>query len=800
MNKKIKIIIGIIFTIIILSISGFFFVHHLITKSFPVVDRTLTIEGLQKPVTILRDDYGVPHIFAENEHDLFFAQGFTHAQDRLWQMDIARRAGQGRLSEILGTSTIEFDKLFRTLGFGQIAKKIEQNLHPESQKILQAYSDGVNAFITSHKGKYPLEFDMLNYTPEEWKPIHSILITRLMAWELNISWYADITLGKLVEKFGKEKAQEVFPTYPENAPLIIPKNFSQQKISSATSFLEITKSYKEYFGKSGTHIGSNAWVVAPQKSLSGKPILANDPHLHFSIPAKWYQIHLNGGEYDVAGVSIPGAPCVVIGFTPAITWGVTAMMADDADFYLEQTDSLHPQQYFYKNSWLPITIIEDTIIVKDSSNISFTIQSTHHGPIINNLRSKKATPNVPIAFRWTGQEISDEVYAISLINKAKNWNEFRKGVQHFSVPGQNFVFADSAGNIGYQSGVKLPQRPLQHPTLPFPGWTDEYEWKGFVPFEKLPTMFNPPEHYIATANNKISEKFPYHISNLWEPPSRIQRIQELLNAQEKFSVQDFKKMQLDEYSYFAKELTPYILHAYDSVAIVNPNIKNALQYFRNWNFITNKGDVTTTIFHVWFTKLLENIFKNKMEKELYEEYIFLANITYRVIPSLFNNPTSSWFDEPQTSQIETRDEIIRKSLEQALEELQKNNSEIKTQQWEKFHTLTLKHPLSKKKPLDKLFNLGPFSVGGTGTSINNGEYSFIKPYEVALGPSMRTIVDLGNINNTFSVLPVGQSGQVFHKNYSDQTPLWLNGTYHTIPISKNIIEKNTKYKLLLEPK
>ncbi len=801
MKTRLKIILGILGSLVVIVLVTLLILRYLVTKSFPAVDGNVRIAGLEHPVTIQRDEFGVPHIFAENEHDLFFAQGYVHAQDRLWQMDVSRRAGQGRLSEVFGSSTLKFDRLFRTIGMARIAQKLEENLHPESRRVLQAYSDGVNAFIAAHRGKYPVEFDMLNYTPEEWKPIHSLLVARLMAWELNISWYTDLVLGDLYKTLGEEKAKEIFPTYPENAPVIVPKELRSANISdNMLQLIDVDQAFRKFYGTTGTHIGSNAWAVGPQKSVSGKAMLANDPHLGFSVPSKWYEIHLCGGEYNVAGVSLPGTPTIVIGHNKEVAWGLTNVMADDADFYLEMTNSA--REYFFKDVWKPMTVFQDTIVVKDSSAVIMTIKETHHGPIINEVNPVGSmTKDVLISMRWTGQDVSDELYSLLLINRSKNWKEFKAGVKEFTVPGQNFVYADSGGNIGYLAGVRLPIRSAQNATLPMPGWTGEYDWNGFVPFERLPWLYNPPKHFIATANNKTTDNsFPYHISNLWEPPSRIQRLDELLLKQEKFSSDDFKRMQADYFSYFAKETTPYIIHAYDSARIPNEDVRTALSYFQNWHFQFSKDDVPTTIFHVFFTHLLKNIFFDKMGEELFRKYIFIANIPYRTVPVLLKNPSSSWFDDASTPQVETRDVVIRKSLEEAIQELKASlGGEMKTWQWGIIHTITFRHPFGSQPPLGSVFNVGPFPIGGSGTTLNNGEYYLADPYQETLGPSTRQIVDFSDIDAACSIIPTGESGQPMHDHYSDQTPLWLGGEYHTLPIDSVRASALAKHTLRLLP-
>ncbi|MBW7888354.1 MAG: penicillin acylase family protein [Bacteroidetes bacterium] len=800
MNRRIKIIIGILFTLFALGIIGYSVLKHLVTKSFPQYNGELTIDGLHYPVKIARDEFAVAHITAEDEHDLFFAQGYVHAQERLWQMDIARRAGEGRLSEVLGSSGLKFDRMLRTVGFKKIAEQLEQTISPQSKAVLEAYAEGVNAFIRTHQGKFPIEFDMLNYTPEEWRPVHSLMISRLMAWELNISWHTDIVLGELAAKLGEEKASEVFPAYPENAPVIVDKKYSLNNLEPLQYFLTTDRERRELFGTSGMHIGSNAWAVSPKKTESGYAMLANDPHLSLGSPAKWIENHLSGGTLDVAGMSLPGAPLVILGHNTTIAWGVTNVMADDADFYFEKTDSLHPEQYFYKGEWRNFETAYDTISVKDSASVPIKIQRTIHGPIVNSVYPISSSSSPVISMAWTGYEMSDELLGIYKINSAHNWKSFLEGVKEFTVPGQNFVYADREGNIGYKSGVRLPIRAAQNPTLPQDGSSGNFDWKGFVPFSELPELFNPPEGFIATANNKTSSSFPYHISNLWEPPSRIERIREVLSKTEKLTVEDFKRLQMDYYSHFANKMVPFLLAAYDTVSVSDARIRTVLNYFRNWNFQEKSSDVPTTIFEVYFQRLIRNIFLDEMGEELFQQYIVLANMPYRVTLALMANPQSSWFDDIKTPPIESRNDIIRKSLSEAIDTLQQHfGGEMKEWQWGKLHTITFKHLFGDIKVLQSIFNIGPFKVGGSGTTVNNGEFHFTHPYAMALGPSVRCIVDFSKIDEALTVLPTGQSGQPLSEHYSDQTQMWLNGEFHQFPMSQEAVEKTKKYELILMP-
>ncbi len=804
MSVRSKILLGLLGVAVLSGIAAFFFLRHQVIKSFPQTSGSTSVTGLDEAVRVYRDEFGVPLVEAVNEHDLMFALGYVHAQDRLWQMDMARRVGAGRLSEVFGAETLPFDRMFRILGLWSVCKKIEEAMSNDSRNRLAWYADGVNAFIATHKGEYPVEFDMLNYEPEPWQPAHSILIGRLMAWELNLSWWSDLTLGAIAEKVGLEKAVDVFPSFPRGVQPIVPDAAWHSYATLAPEFLDVVQASRALFGYGGTLGGSNAWVVAPQKSASGEVILANDTHLQLQSPSKFYEVQLRAPGYDVGGMSIPGIPAIVVGQNKKIVWGLTNVMADDADFYIEQIDTTGVEKYYYNKEWLPVIIREEEIKVKNDTTMTLRIRSTHHGPIVTDIQTRLRKAELPFvaSMRWTGFEISDQFSAFNKINRAGNWEEFTAGVKEFSGPGQNFVYGDVNGNIGYWCGVWLPVRGKQNTTMPLSGWEPSHEWKGYVPFDRLPHLYNPPEGYIATANNKIvDDNYPYHISDLWEPPSRIQRLREVLNRDELFSVGDFERLQNDKVSIHAREVMNDVLPILADSAFAVENKQLLLDYFHNWTFTFNKEDVATSIYQQFFTRLLENIYKDEMGDGLFHDFVVLVNIPVRVTQRLLEEETSTWFDDVSTTNtVETRDDIVRKSMKEAAEALRgRMGAEMKNWRWGELHTVTLQHPFGLRKPLDKIFNIGPFPYGGGATSLVSGEYSFNDPFAVTVGASLRQVTDMARPFESRRILPTGQSGQVLQKHYDDQSHFWLNGAYHT---TTSVIDQSGAAKwecLQLEP-
>lgn len=800
MGKKRKVIIGLVGVILVVAVATFFFLRYQIRKSFPQTEGTLSLAGIERPVQIVRDEYGVPRIEAGSEHDLIFALGYVHAQDRLWQMDMSRRIGEGRLSELFGFETLPFDRMFRIVGIRSISEKIEQGMTPESRSRLQWYADGVNAFIASHKGTYPIEFDVLRYDPEEWRPVHSIMIGRLMAWELNLSWWTDLTYGAIAERVGLEKALDIFPPFPSEVQPTVPADSWKKYAGLTGDFLRTAQSFAATWGPMGILGGSNAWVVSPRKSATGKVILANDTHLQLQSPSKWYEVQLHAPGYEVSGMSVPGVPGVIAGHNRHIAWGLTNAMADDADFYIERIDTAGGEKYLYNGEWRPVLRREETISVKGDTAVPVVIRSTHHGPIVTDIRTpltKTAYPYVA-TMRWTGTEVSDQVEAFNKIDRASNWEEFTKGVSEFSGPGQNFVYGDDEGNIGYWCGVKLPIRGKQSTLLPLPGWDPETEWKGFVPFDQLPHLFNPPEGYIATANNKIvDDSYPYHISDLWEPASRIVRLREILGTQGVFTVEDFELLQNDMFSHQAKRIMPRVLDALKDSTLDVPDKQTVLEYLKSWNFTFSKEDIATTIYQEFFVKMLENIYKDEMGDSLFHDWVLLGNVPIRVTTKLVEQGTSTWFDDVRTDSLETCDQIIRKSLTEAVYSLRREmGTQTKDWRWGDRHTVTIRHPFGLVRPLDRLFNIGPFPYGGGSTTLMSGEYSFNEPFAVTVGASFRQIFDFARPDEWQSVLPPGQSGQVLHAHYDDQTQLWLHGAYRTVT---SLRESGKWTRLILDP-
>lgn len=809
-----KILLGLSISFIIIFIVAGAIFYNMLSSSLPAYQGIITSSKIISDIEIYRDSFAVPYIFAENDNDAAFALGYVHAQERLFTMDFIRRAGEGRLSEILGDEAVPFDNMFRTVGIKRNILRNYSRIDPSVISLLQSYSDGVNAYIEERKGNYSIEFDVLGYQPEKWKPLHSLIIIKMMAWELNMSWWTDLTFSELIQKLGEKKALEILPDYPENAPTIIADNFKYLSAINS-SLVETDKAFRNFIGWTGTHIGSNNWVVNANKSTSGKPIIANDPHLAFSAPGKWFAATVNSKEgWKTSGVTLPGVPGIVIGKGENISWVLTNVMNDDADFYIEKLDS-SDSKYSVDGQWRDLRIIKDTIKVKNGKDRVIEIKETHRGPIISDIHTFNFIYNTaesefpPISMKWLGNEFSDEMLGFYKINKAKNWNQFREGVKYFGIPGQNFVYADTTGNIGYIMGARIPLRKKNNPTLVFDGTNTENDWQGYVPVEEIPVVLNPKENFIASANNKILKDFKYHISNLWEPSSRIDRIYELLNSKEKHSAEDFKKYQMDITSPYAKLITSHIIKAFEGIKINDNNLKTAIELLSEWDFNLNKQSQTPSIYVVTLKYLLHNIYYDELGDDLFNRFVFLANVPFRSLLQVLDKPESIIFDDISTAKTESKNEIIRKSLADALTFLEESlGKDLTNWQWGRLHTVTFKHAFSGNfSLLDKYINIGPYEIGGDGTTINNTEYPFSESidkypmfshseFENILGPSMRYIYDFAKPDQYYLILTTGQSGNVMSDNYCDQTPYWLQGKYMLIKTDESSIRKNKNLLLI----
>lgn len=854
MNKFAKTFLGILIVVIpVIILLGLLF-NSLSKKSFYPTTGEIKAKGLKQQVKVYFDDFGVPHVIANNREDIYFSQGYIHARDRLWQMDLTRRVAEGRLSEIFGSQVIEFDKLFRTIGIHRFCYSWIDSLSPESKSILQSYTAGVNIFIEENYNNLPVEFDALNYRPEPWKMEHSLMLARMMAWDLNISWYTDYIMGQVLNKTGIEKTSAIFPdtniviytkpaeeiqdsTEADDDEETKPKkrkrtetglienengNYLKQVSTLGKDFFEAERNYRKFFNIDVSHTGSNSWVISGNRSMNGKPILCNDPHLALQAPSRWYEIQLTGGGLDVRGMSFPGIPGIVIGNNRFISWGLTNLMNDDNDFIILQRDSADSKKYIYGNQSVFLDSIKEKIYIKDSAETSYTIYTTKIGPVISGLSVKgfaDMTENKNdiykdklMTFRWTGFEKSDDVKCFYGINNSRNWNEFKESLKDFCAPAQNIIYADINGNIGYRTAGKIPVRKTNKDfCYIFPG-EDGLDWTGFVDFEQLPEVYNPPEGYIITANTNPNDflkenKKGYYISYLWEPSSRFRMIKNFLNSKSVFDSDDFKLMQNSFESPYARELLKNIFS--DSLMLnyeINSDNGKITDILRNWNGDMQKNNSAGSIYNTFLVFLIKNTFMDEMGEDVFNDFITIQNLPYRSLERIAADPLNVWFDNINTTQTETRTDIVRLSISQTSEFLKHKtgNNDPNTWLWGLNHNVKFTHPLGFIKELDKTFNIGPYETGGDQTSINNTEYRFSDvinngTFQTVVGASMRMIVDFNDIEQSYTINSTGQSGQPVSTHYNDQARMWSFGEYKRNKMSESAFIGASYSLLILNP-
>ncbi|MGZ3514535.1 MAG: penicillin acylase family protein [Thermodesulfobacteriota bacterium] len=789
MMKRWIFIIGLtIFGLIFVVAAGGYVWFELTTrKSLTQTSGEISLGGLKEDVEIIRDTYGVPHIYAKNEPDLYFALGYAMAQDRLWQMEFLRRLGHGQLSELLGEDLVKVDRFFRTIAAAGVNRTIPGDL----AFLPKSFADGINAFLKAHPDRLPFEFKLLRYKPQPWTAEDYIAILKVVNWGLSNGWKVDLVAARILEKVGTEKWKEAFPVWPDHAPLIIPEE--SRGLLELSAQVSRTIHLAETLTGSMTSAASNNWVVSGKKSVTGKPILANDPHLGLTNPSFWWEVHMVCPTINVSGFAIPGVPGIAVGHNLDVAWGVTNVMVDDVDFYVEKINPENARQYWFNDHWENMRVKEEIIRVKGRDPVKAEILLTRQGPIITDV--KGGEDGKAISARWAFTEGLQPGQAAYLLAKAKNIDGVKEALKYWDLPCQNIVFADADGNIGYWCCATIPIRSKGFGILPMPGGKEEYDWKGYVPFEKRPHLINPKENFIATANNKvIGDDYPYFISHYWEPVDRITRIHQMLKAKEKLSADDFKAMQQDVYSILATELVPRMIQVLKS-RFDDEEGRKAKEFLSKWDLIMDKGSVGACLFEVTFRKMMDNIFRDELGEGLFHEYLKTSTFPPSALRMMIRKGSSPWFGK------KSLEDILAMSMKQMFSELREvMGSDMNQWTWGKIHSLTFEHVLGKKRLLARILNLGPFQVGGSHLTVNMRYYSYEEPYRAKHGVSGRMIVDLSNISSSLHVLPTGESGSMRSSHYKDQVDLYLTGKYHTAWTDRREVEKNSEATLVLKPK
>ena len=785
----------IIITVLLCVVGG---VWRWLDYTLPQYEGTKILHPLKDTVDVFTDKYGVPHVFAENENDLFFTAGYIAARERLFQLSMVALAVKGDLSFVLGDDYLKTDIYLKTWRIEKVAHQLVKKMKPENLKIFISFCDGINHWIKESEKNRPIEFKILGFDPPRWDPVIVAGYTRMMAHEMSGSWKPEIVFGAVESYFGKEKLADLIPKDEYDYPTIANGLSSNLKpffdeVMNQEVFL------RDFFGDFSADIGSNSWVVSGEKTKTGKPFLANDPHLAFSQPPRWYEIHLNGGRFDVSGVCLAGIPMPVIGQNKNVAWGFTNSMVDDLDFFVEKINPDNKNQYMHGGKWKNFLLEKEIVKLKSGRDTTITIRTSVHGPVISDIHPLIKNSNQVLTMSWTGHWVTKEMDAWVKMTTMKNWDEYTSAVKDFGVPGQNIVYADSKGNIGWRPAVYVPIRREGFSMVPRPGDNKDFDWKGKVPFEEMPFLYNPAKGFIATANNRtIDADFPYYISGLWADPSRADRIEEMLDGKVDLGIDDMKKIQLDYTSNFAKEIIRHLSSRH--LNNMGEGQKKVFNHIVGWDGIEDNESIGALFFHVFIKEFITNVYGDEfalLGDGYLGAYMSLKYLTHRKIRELFNTGESLWLDDIKTKgKSESLDDMILSSLKDSYNYIIENYGENKTNwKWGDAHTLTHKHVLSKVKALDYLFslNVGPFKSGGSSLTPNAGGYSFSDGFKQTSGASMRRIVDFSDLNRTRMILPTGQSGLNKSVNYKDQSEMYHGGEYRTTRFYESYIRRSIEF-------
>jgi len=842
----------------------------IVRQSWPQTTGEIRLSGLGGRVEVVRDARGTPQIYADSADDLFRAQGFVAAQDRFFEMDFRRHVTAGRLSELVGSAGLETDKVVRTLGWRSVAEQELGLLAPATRAYLNAYADGVNDYIgrAGTPSDMGLEYAVLarqvpGYTVERWSAVDSLAWLKAMAWDLKSNYGDELTRARLGSVMAQDRLAVLYPDYtvaghepilagdewspsalpaassvppalttggPSTSPSIAPAPEAPTPGTTAGLFADVhqaLESVPALLGR-GEGVGSNSWVVSGARSTTGKPLLANDPHLGTSIPGIWYQTGLHcrtvSAEcpFDVAGFSFAGLPGIVIGHNGTVAWGLTNLGPDVTDFYLEKVSDT---TYLRDGQQVPIEVTTQTIKVAGGNDVSLTVRRTVHGPIVSDVvdsvgrvgrnalvRLVPQQDTYAVSLAWTGLVPSPTADAVFALDTAKNFTEFRAAAAKFAAPAQNLVYADTAGHIGYQAPGLIPVRSTSVPNTPAgywpaPGWDSQYDWKGMVPFEQLPWTYDPPEGMIVTANNQVSAAtgpgVPF-LTTDWDFGWRSARIEDLLKKTDKVSPEKMEQIQNDTYNGFA----PVLVQALLQIDLSGDEFTQpAQQLLGDWDFTQPAGkgmaSVRAAYFNAVWTRVVEYTFNDELPQDLQADGggRYMASML-----TLLKDPTNGWWDDRRTpGLVESRDEILRKALVQARLDLAKHlGKDPVTWTWGELHTATVKSQVlggdGVPEVVQSIFNRGPVPLGG-GPSIVNATYWSASSgnFDVTRGPSMRMVVDLGNLDASTWVNLTGNSGHPYSAHYVDQLDAWAAGEQFAWPFGRAAVDVVASERLVLSP-
>jgi penicillin amidase len=756
--------------LIIVVVAGYFWLKGSVAD----YEGSVTLAGIDAPVEIVRDKNAIPHIYAQSERDGVFAMGYVHAQDRLWQMEMQRRIGAARLSEVFGARSVTIDRFLRTLGVYRVAERNFAGLSPDTQAVYEAYAAGVNAYLETRSGPLPPEFVLLGHEPEPWKPVDSLAWLKMMAWDLSGNFRSELLRARLAKRLDPAQLADLWPPYPGDAPPpVVGGSAAMEPIDIDLEALAAVLPEAPPPG-----LGSNNWALSGAHTESGKPLLANDPHLGLSIPSIWYLAHISTPSFDVIGATLPGLPLPLLGRTENFAWGFTNTAPDVQDLFIERVDPDDPTRYLTPDGAEPFETRTETILVSGAEPIELSVRETRHGPVISDLvetQEEFPEPGHVLAFAWTALQDQD-LTAQALVHAARatDWDGFVNALRNMHAPQQNIVFADRFGNIGYIAPARVPIRASGDGRVPSPGWTGSHDWTGWIPFAGLPRAYNPPRGRIVTANNKVvGPDYPFFLTEDWSPPYRAARIEALLDATPKHDVGSFVAMQQDVVTLGAAHLLPRLLEV---TAPNNERAGTALGLLAQWDHSMDRDRAEPLIYIAWLRSLMQTIFADELGPVFPDYWRIRIEVLRRTLTE-----RTAWCDDVTTSEPESCADATAAALDTALSDLTKRyGTDMGDWRWGEAHFAWMKHRVLSEIPgIGSWFDVR-LPSGGEKDTIKAGGFTIgdaTHPFTQIHGAAYRAIYDLAAPERSVFIQSTGQSGNPLSPYYSDFAEPWRDGQY-----------------------
>ena len=765
--------------------------------SLPSYDGAEEVPGLDATVEIVRDANAVPHIYAQSPRDGAFAMGYVHAQDRLWQLEMQRRIGQARLAEVVGEPAVEPDKFLRTLGIYRVAERNFEMLEPEAQAIYEAYAKGVNAYLETHSELLPLEFQLLGHEPEPWRPADSLVWLKIMAWDLGDNFSDELLRARLAGTLDRAQLQDLWAQHPDD-PVPGPHAALPALEGTGIDFAALAAALPV---PRASGLGSNAWVLSGAHTESGKPLLANDPHLRLEVPSVWYLAHVSTPEFDVVGATLPGLPFPLLGQSRTLAWGFTNTGPDVQDLFIERIDPDDPSRYLAPEGSLPFEVRTETIGVSGEDPIQLEVRVTRHGPVVSDLLEESGEfleKGHVLAFSWTALA-DDDRSGQALVNatKAQSWQAFVGALGDLAVPQQTVVFADTEGNIGYVAPGHVPIRATGQGHMPAPGWTGAHDWVDRVPSDALPGGSNPASGRIVTANNRmVGNDYPYYLTDDWTAPYRARRIEALLDARPKHDVASFAAIQQDLVSLAAARLTPVLLELAEPA---NETMRSALAMLAAWDHGMGRESTEALIYMAWVRELMHVLFADELGDAFEDYWKIRTEPIHRAL-----GERTQWCDDVTTAAEETCGEAVSRALKMSLEYLAVTHGhDFDDWRWGEAHAVRMKSRILGEVPaIGSWFEI-EMPSGGEKETVKAGGFDVAdaeRPFAQNHGAGYRAVYDLGDPANSVFVISTGQSGNPLSSHYEDYAEPWRDGEYLPMLRDRAAAEEDALGTLVLRPR